>query len=104
MTKRRADEDALLPLPDGARVEHLDDGLALLSFPLPQAQVPDALTPAEQDVALRVYAGASNAAIARERGVSTKTIINQLETIYRKLNVCSRIELVLLLRGRRDAG
>lgn len=75
----------------------------LLSFPLPQAGIPAALTEAEQDVALRVYRGASNAEIARERGVSSKTIGKQLESIYRKLGVSSRTELVLRLRGKRGS-
>ena len=49
--------------------------------------------------ALEVFRGASNAEIARHRGASVKTIANQLDTIYRKLAVTSRAELVLLLRA-----
>jgi DNA-binding NarL/FixJ family response regulator len=96
--KRRADEP-VVPLPEGAEVELLSDELALLSFPLAEAEIPDALSPTEQEVALQVYAGASNEEIARARGVSAKTVGNQLESIYRKLGVSSRIELVLRLRG-----
>jgi DNA-binding NarL/FixJ family response regulator len=89
-------------MPEGAEVELLSEDLALLSIPLVEAEVPEALSPAEQEVALKVYAGASNQEIARARGVSAKTIGHQLESIYRKLGVSSRIELVLRLRGRGD--
>jgi DNA-binding CsgD family transcriptional regulator len=90
--------DDELPLPEGAWAERLSDELTLLAFTVPDAQLPDALTIAEQEVALQVYAGASQREIARARGVSVKTIGNQLESIYRKLGVCNRIELVLRLR------
>lgn len=100
MRKRRGVVEAdAVPVPEGAEVEYLADDIALLSFPLPQAEVPEALSPAEQEVALQVFAGASNEEIARARGVSTKTVGNQLESIYRKLGVTSRTELVLRLRG-----
>jgi DNA-binding CsgD family transcriptional regulator len=90
--------DAEVPLPDGAWAEPLGNDLSLLAFVLPRAELPDALTVAEQDVALHLYAGSSQRDIARARGVSVKTIGNQLESIYRKLGVSSRVELVLKLR------
>jgi len=98
MTKGRDSET--VPMPEGMQVEHLSDDLALLSFPLTDAELPEALTPAQQEVALLVYAGASNKAIAQARGVSPKTISNQLDSIYRKLGVGSRAELVLRLGGK----
>lgn len=100
MSEGRDEDEALLPLPEGAVMERLDEGLALLSVPLPEATLPDALTQAEADIALRVFEGASNRDIARARGVSDKTIANQLEVIFDKLQVSSRAELVLLLKGR----
>jgi DNA-binding CsgD family transcriptional regulator len=93
---RRLDDD--VPLPEGAWAEPLSDDLTLLAFEVPAAELPDALTIAEQEVALHVYAGASQREIAQARGVSVKTIGNQLESIYRKLGVSSRVELVLRLR------
>jgi LuxR family transcriptional regulator, maltose regulon positive regulatory protein len=93
---RRTDDE--LPLPEGAWAQPLSDDLTLLAFVLPEAELPDALTLAEQEVALQVYAGASHRDIAETRGVSVKTIGNQLDSIYRKLGVSSRIELVLRLR------
>ena len=101
MKKRAADDDTL-PMPAGAQVEYLGPELALLSFPIGEARIPNALTVAEQEVALQVYAGATNKQIAEARGVSPKTIGNQLESIYRKLGVSSRAELVLRLCGKRS--
>jgi DNA-binding NarL/FixJ family response regulator len=89
-----------LPTPEGLVAQRLDEDLVLLSFPLPEAEVPDALSLAEQEVAQMVFDGASNQEIARARGVSVKTVGNQLESIYRKLGVSSRVELALRLRGR----
>jgi DNA-binding CsgD family transcriptional regulator len=88
-----------LPAPEHAEAELLSDDLALLWFPLPAAELPFGLTESEQDIALRVYAGLSNEEIGVERGVSPRTVGNQLEGIYRKLGVSSRVQLVLLLRG-----
>lgn len=84
-------------LPPGAELAWIDDDLALLSLPIPTAQIPPGLTAAEQEVALAVFDGASNQEIADARGVSVKTVGNQLESIYRKLDVSSRAELVVLL-------
>lgn len=93
------DPDSLaLPLPDGAQVTRLGRDLALIELPLPFAEIPPALTEAEQDVALEVFRGATNREIADARGVSVRTVSKQLEAIYRKLGVSSRAELVLYLR------
>ena len=59
--------------------------------------LPSCLTDAERDVVARVLEGASNDDIARARGVSIKTVGNQLDAIYRKVGVGSRYELVLRL-------
>jgi DNA-binding CsgD family transcriptional regulator len=101
---RDRDHDTDLPLPNGAQVEFLADDLAVLSFPLPTPRLPAVLTEAEREVARLVYAGARNDDIARARGVSLKTVANQLDSIYRKLGVGSRSELVLSLRGDTDEG
>jgi DNA-binding CsgD family transcriptional regulator len=61
---------------------------------------PPALTDAEVEVARLVMRGASTADIARGRGVSTRTIANQLASIYRKLGVGSRAELVFSLGAK----
>jgi DNA-binding NarL/FixJ family response regulator len=51
------------------------------------------LTPSEREVAALLVAGSSNAEIARKRGASARTVANQARAIYRKLGICSRVEL-----------
>lgn len=51
------------------------------------------LTESEQQVVRMVLEGLSNADIARQRGVSARTIVNQLASSYEKLGICSRREL-----------
>ena len=92
------EEFAEIPLPEGASVRHLAPDLVLLELAKPKACIPPALTEAEQDIALRVFQGETTQRIARARGVSAKTVGNQLESIFRKLGVASRTELVLFLR------
>ena len=73
------------------------DEYVLLSFSLtsdnPWVDDAASLTPSERDVAARALRGQSNAAIARERETSLRTIANQLASIYAKLGVRSRREL-----------
>ncbi len=92
------DVEDSVPMPAGTRVYYFGPDVALLDLPEPEARLPPALTGAEEDIALRVFEGATNREIAEARGVSIKTIGNQLASIYRKLGVASRTELVLLLR------
>ena len=54
----------------------------------------DALTAAEQAVVDGVIAGHSNERIATSRGVSPRTVANQLTNVYRKLGLHGRHELV----------
>lgn len=51
------------------------------------------LTGAERAVVEDALRGLSNRAIAAKRGVSERTVANQLSAIYRKLRVGSRPEL-----------
>jgi DNA-binding NarL/FixJ family response regulator len=51
------------------------------------------LTVAERQVVAGVLSGCTNAAIARGRRTSCRTVANQLAAIYRKLGVSSRWEL-----------
>ncbi|HEY1075310.1 MAG TPA: helix-turn-helix transcriptional regulator [Fontimonas sp.] len=57
----------------------------------------DQLTPAERRVALRVVDGLSNDEIATDLGRSRRTVEFQLNTIYRKLGLTRRTQLVRLL-------
>lgn len=56
-----------------------------------------ALTAAERDVALAFAAGESHADIAARRGSSVRTVGNQLASVYAKLGVSSRAELIARL-------
>ncbi|MBZ0116889.1 MAG: helix-turn-helix transcriptional regulator [Sandaracinaceae bacterium] len=53
------------------------------------------LSPAEREVAGDLIDGLSIRAIARKRGVAQRTVANQIQSLYRKLGVRSRDELVL---------
>ncbi len=64
--------------------------LVVLSFPLAEGRE---LTRAEHDVARRLLAGESNAAIAIARGTSARTVANQVAAVFRKLGVGSRAQL-----------
>jgi DNA-binding NarL/FixJ family response regulator len=61
------------------------------------------LTEAEREVARRVLAGESNREIATRRGVSERTVANQVQAIFRKLGVQSRAELAALVNGQPPA-
>jgi DNA-binding NarL/FixJ family response regulator len=54
------------------------------------------LTDAESEVATMLVAGWSNVAIATARRVSPTTVANQARSIYAKLGISSRAELVAL--------
>ncbi len=86
-----------------------DDGeLAVLSFTLPGDDAIN-LSSAESDVARHILAGRSNSEIAALRRCSTRTVANQVASLFRKLGVGSRLELVALApllgprRGLADA-
>jgi DNA-binding CsgD family transcriptional regulator len=72
-----------------------DRTFAVMSFAIPSAASGGAaLTPAETDVLALVLGGGSNRDIARARGTSERTVANQLASLFRKLAVRSRSELV----------
>jgi DNA-binding NarL/FixJ family response regulator len=96
---RRANKSPL-PVPQGLRatkIEGLDGDYVVLSRPIELANLPTALSGAESDVARRIVAGEANEAIARARGTSLRTVANQVASIFRKLGVASRSELVARL-------
>jgi DNA-binding CsgD family transcriptional regulator len=55
------------------------------------------LTPAERRVAKHASAGLTTRQVARKLDVSEKTVDAQLQSIYRKLRVRSRSQLVVAL-------
>ena len=54
------------------------------------------LTPAEREVAQSVALGLSNSEIAKKRGTSVPTVVNQLGAIFKKLGVSGRVGLCSL--------
>ena len=83
--------------PVGLVVERGARGELLLSFPLSTRKPPQAtLTPVEWDTLRDLALGLSNAAIASRRGVSIRTVANQIAQLFRKLGVHSRLEAALV--------
>ena len=82
-----------------------DGDLVLLHWPTSRrVSVPDGLSAAERVVAVLAARGLTHGAIAHARCRSRRTIGKQLSSIYRKLNVGSRAELIARmadLRGRK---
>jgi DNA-binding NarL/FixJ family response regulator len=76
------------------RFERGDLDFAVLTFRMPRLELPSRLTPAEQEVARLLCEGWSPSAIARRRRRSRFTIVNQVRSIYAKLGVNCRAELL----------
>lgn len=57
----------------------------------------EALTPTERDVAASVADGNTNAAVADELFISANTVKTHLKSIYAKLGIGSRVELVTVV-------
>lgn len=53
------------------------------------------LTPREQEILDALLAAASNRAIAERLGISEQSVKNRLTSIYKKLGVTSRVQLIL---------
>lgn len=86
--------------PPRARVNRwLVEGERLAVVSKENDPIPDALTPAEREVARLVADGASNAEVADRRRTSIHTVVNQLQRVYEKLGVRSRVELARRLDG-----
>lgn len=68
----------------------------LFEWPLARVAVEESLTEAERAVLDGIVRGESNAAIARHRRRSVRTIAKQVASIFRKLGVRSRLELIAL--------
>lgn len=87
-----------LPPPSGSEARTVVvDGqpFLVISHPAPGfATLAPSLTPTEREVVLGLLWGQGSRAIARVRGVSLRTVENQIASIYRKLGVRSRGELV----------
>jgi DNA-binding NarL/FixJ family response regulator len=83
--------------PRGLAVRRLTLGdleVAVLSFCLPSLHFPPELTPAEREIASLLCEGRPLKTIAKLRHRSRCTILNQARSIYAKLGVHSRAEMV----------
>jgi DNA-binding CsgD family transcriptional regulator len=60
----------------------------------PDYVLSDALTPREQAIVRRLVEGWSTSSLAAERRTSGRTIANQLASVFRKMNVSGRRELL----------
>jgi DNA-binding NarL/FixJ family response regulator len=79
----------------GAGFTAFGEEFMVLSFSLAPAHVPSQLTAAEQQVFRQMLEGLSNQDIASVRRTSLRTIANQVASIYRKLDVTCRPELLV---------
>ncbi len=77
--------------------EHEDH--AILTFPLLRCDALNRLSPVELEVVKLLVAGYSVPEVARSRGRSRHTVDNQVRTIYAKLGIASRQELVKAALG-----
>jgi DNA-binding NarL/FixJ family response regulator len=79
----------------------IDDNKFLIgTHPLVDLGAISCLTEAERAVAVDVVSGSTNSDIARRRGVSDHTVINQVQSIFEKLRVHSRGQLAARLQAR----
>ncbi len=81
-----------------------EHGYALLEWPSTRRRLPGELTRCQRDIVALVLAGLDNAEIARRRRRSVRTVAHQVDSIFRRLGVGSRLQLFALFsRGGREA-
>lgn len=73
-----------------------DRAFAILEWSAPRPRPLGALTRTERVVLDLLLAGLSNAEIARRRQRSVRTVAHQVDSIFRRLGVGSRLELFAL--------
>jgi two-component system nitrate/nitrite response regulator NarL len=84
-------------------MERLLQGTAHIPLPSPAGAPADwaaLLTNREREVAMAVASGASNKEIARQLGITERTIKAHTGAIFSKLDVRDRLQLSLLVHGR----
>jgi DNA-binding CsgD family transcriptional regulator len=80
------------------RVIRVAPGEELVYFESRLGALPlDALTGIERDLVMAMLTGASNQDVATRRGVSIRTVANQVAKVFRKLGASSRRELAAKL-------
>ena len=68
-----------------------------------KAPSPSLLTACERQIVTLLLEGCTNRTIAARLGITDQTVKNQLSTLYQKVGVGSRLELVLVAM-RSDLG
>ena len=84
-----------------AEVAVAGERLLVGAYPLIDERWIKVLTEAEREVTAQIIAGSTNADIARRRDASEHTVANQVQAIFRKLEVRSRGELAARLQAER---
>ena len=81
-----------------AAESYLVGDVELVVFELPaETEAPAQFSESERCILRQLRAGRSSAEIAQARGTSARTVANQLASMYRKVNVSSRQELLAAL-------
>jgi len=89
------------------RIAGLGGDVVLFSWDVQQAPPATddprhSLSPSEHEVLAKVVAGATNREIAEARGVSERTVANQMASLLRKLRATSRFELIHRYAGKAE--
>jgi DNA-binding NarL/FixJ family response regulator len=84
-----------------AEVALAGEHLLVGAYPLIDERWIEGLTESEREVTAQIIAGSTNADIARRRNASEYTVANQVQAIFRKLQVRSRSELAARLQAER---
>jgi DNA-binding NarL/FixJ family response regulator len=87
-----------------AEVALAGEQLLVGSYPLVRAEAMEVLSEAERHVAALIVGGSTNAHIARIRESSERTVANQVQSIFSKLGVRSRLELAARLQSAAEEG
>lgn len=85
-------------------MQRLLQGTARMPLPVPADAPPDwaaLLTERERQVALVVAEGSSNKEIARQLGITERTVKAHAGAIFEKLGVRDRLQLSLIVHGRK---
>ena len=61
---------------------------------VPRGQLPEKLTPRQEQIAIALSCGRTTAEVAEELGISAGTVVTHVRNIYGRLGVHDRISLI----------